>query len=82
MIKPDKLTVKAQEALVDAQGIAGELDQQQVEVEHLFLALLRQEGGTVPSLMNKLGADSEIITDEAEKALEKLPRVHGAGGQV
>jgi ATP-dependent Clp protease ATP-binding subunit ClpB len=82
MIKPDKLTVKAQEALVDAQGIAGELDQQQVEVEHLFLALLRQEGGTVPSLMNKLGADLEIITDEAEKALEKLPRVHGAGGQV
>ncbi len=82
MIKPDKLTVKAQEALVDAQGIAGELNQQQVEPGHLFLALLRQEGGTVPSLMNKLGADLEIIIGEAEKALERLPQVHGAGGQV
>ena len=82
MIKPDKLTVKAQEALVDAQGIAGELNQQQVEPEHLFLALLRQDGGTVPSLVNKLGADLEIITVEAEKALERLPQVHGAGSQV
>ncbi len=82
MIKPEKLTVKAQEALVDAQGIAGELGQQQVEAEHLFLALLRQEGGTVPALMNKLGVDLEMMSDEAERALEGLPRVHGAGGQV
>jgi ATP-dependent Clp protease ATP-binding subunit ClpB len=82
MIKPDKLTVKAQEALMEAQGLAGELNQQQVEPEHLLVSLLRQEGGTVPSLLNKLGADLESIEAEAAASLEKLPRVYGAAGQA
>ncbi len=82
MIKPDKLTVKAQEALVDAQGLAGELNQQQVEPEHMLLALLRQEGGTVPSLLNKLGADLDAIAAEASAALERMPKVYGAAGQA
>jgi ATP-dependent Clp protease ATP-binding subunit ClpB len=51
MVRFDKFTVKAQEAVADAQKIAGELNNQFMEVEHLLLALLRQGGGTVPSLL-------------------------------
>ncbi|RJP33767.1 MAG: ATP-dependent chaperone ClpB [Actinobacteria bacterium] len=82
MVRFDKFTVKAQEAVADAQNIAGERHQQFVEVEHLLLALLRQEGGTVPSLLAKLGADPASIASEVEAALEKIPEVTGAVGQV
>ncbi len=82
MVRFDKFTVKAQEALADAQGIAAERHQQFVEVEHLLLALLRQEGGTVPSLLAKLGADAAAMGAEVEAALEGIPRVTGAVGQV
>jgi ATP-dependent Clp protease ATP-binding subunit ClpB len=67
---------------MEAQGLAGELNQQQVEPEHLLVSLLRQEGGTVPSMLNKLGADLESIEAEAAASLEKLPRVYGAVGQA
>jgi ATP-dependent Clp protease ATP-binding subunit ClpB len=49
MVRFDKFTVKAQEAVADAQNIAGERNHQLIEVEHLLLALVSQEGGTVPS---------------------------------
>jgi ATP-dependent Clp protease ATP-binding subunit ClpB len=82
MVRFDKFTVKAQEAVADAQNIAGERHQQFMEVEHLLLALLRQEGGTVPSLLAKLGADAGVMASEVEAELDKLPRVTGAVGQV
>ncbi|MEW6554374.1 MAG: ATP-dependent chaperone ClpB [Actinomycetota bacterium] len=82
MVRFDKFTVKAQEAIADAQGIAGEHHHQFVEVEHLLLALLRQEGGTVPSLLAKLGADAATMEAEVEAGLEDVPRVTGAVGQV
>jgi len=81
-VRFDKFTVKAQEALADAQNIAGERHHQFVEVEHLLLALLRQEGGTVPSLLAKLGADAATMASEVETGLENVPRVTGAVGQV
>ncbi|MBN2025582.1 MAG: ATP-dependent chaperone ClpB [Actinobacteria bacterium] len=82
MVRFDKLTVKAQEAVADAQKIAGERNNQFVEVEHLLLALLRQEGGTVPSLLAKLGADTAAIASEVEAELGSIPKVTGAVGQV
>jgi len=82
VVRFDKFTVKAQEAIADAQGIAGEHHHQFVEVEHLLLALLRQEGGTVPSLLSKLGADAATMASEVEAALENVPKVTGAVGQV
>jgi ATP-dependent Clp protease ATP-binding subunit ClpB len=82
MVRFDKFTVKAQEALADAQNIAGERNHQFVEVEHLLLALLLQEGGTVPSLLAKLGADAATMASEVEAALQSVPRVTGAVGQV
>ncbi len=82
MVRFDKFTVKAQEALADAQRIAGERHHQFMEAEHLLLALLRQEGGTVPALLAKLGADGGMLASEVEAALDRLPRVTGAVGQV
>ena len=82
MVRFDKFTVKAQEAVADAQNIAGEKHHQFLEVEHLLLALLRQGGGTVPSLLAKLGADTGAIASEVEAELDKMPKVTGAVGQV
>ncbi len=82
MVSFDKLTVKAQEALADSQRLAAERHHQFMEPEHLLLALLRQEGGTVPSLLAKIGADLPSLLAEVEAELEKIPRVTGAVGQV
>jgi len=82
MIRFDQFTVKAQEAIADAQKIAGERNQQFIDPEHLLLALVRQEGGTVPSLLAKLGANASAIASEVEEELDKLPQVTGAVGQV
>ncbi|MDY6795202.1 MAG: ATP-dependent chaperone ClpB [Actinomycetota bacterium] len=82
MVRFDRFTVKAQEAITDAQNIAGENHNQFMDVEHLLLALLRQEGGTVPSLLAKLGADSSAMAAEVEAGLERIPKVTGAVGQV
>ncbi len=82
MVRFDKFTVKAQEAVSDAQNIAGERHQQFIETEHLLLALLEQQGGTVPSLLAKLGADAGSMSLEASQALDKIPQVHGGAGQI
>ncbi len=82
MVRFDKFTVKAQEALAEAQKIAGERHHQFMDTEHLLLALLRQEGGTVPALLAKLGADAAAMAAEVEPALERMPKVTGAVGQV
>ncbi len=82
MVRFDKFTVKAQEAITDAQNIAGERHQQFIDVEHLLLALLEQPEGTVPSLLAKLGADAASIASQVEAALEKVPQVRGVAGQI
>ncbi|MDI6873301.1 ATP-dependent chaperone ClpB [Candidatus Solincola sp.] len=82
MISLDKLTIKAREALADAQRLAGERHHQFIEPEHLLLALLRQEGGTVPSLLEKIGEDPATLSAATASALEKVPKVTGAVGTV
>jgi len=82
MVRFDKFTVKAQEAVNDARNIAGERHQQFIETEHLLLALLEQQGGTVPSLLAKLGADAGSMSLEVSEALDKIPQVHGGAGQI
>src|SRR4030042_1125517 len=82
MVRFDKFTVKAQEAVADAQNVAGERHQQFIEIEHLLLALLEQQGGTVPSLMAELGADAGSMSLAVSDALDKIPQVHGVAGQV
>ncbi|HEY6001159.1 MAG TPA: AAA family ATPase, partial [bacterium] len=73
----DKFTVKTQEAIAAAQGIAERLGQQAVDVEHVLLALLQQTDGAVVPITQKIGADPQALGRELEAALAKLPRVSG-----
>jgi len=79
----DKLTIKAQEAVQEAQNLAGKFNQQEIVPEHLLLTLLRQEEGVVPSIMAKMGVNTQAMIPELEGVLRNLPSVSGAGaGQV
>ena len=78
MISMDKLTVKSQEALQDAVRMASERGHSQVEGEHLFVALLRQEGGVAGELLARTGVPAQKLLSEAEGLLSQLPKVSGA----
>lgn len=75
----DKLTTKAQEALQTAQDVAAQRDQQQIEPEHLFVALSTQTEGLLGSLLHKLGIDPHRLEAVIETGMSKIPQVHGAG---
>ncbi len=75
----EKYTNRAQEALVNGQNIGIEMNHQQLEVEHLHLALLEQKEGLIPKLMNFLGKDPQLLAADLKKELEKLPQVAGGG---
>ncbi len=77
-MKMDKLTVKAQEGIAAARDVAMARHHAEVRPEHLLLALLDQEGGVVPRILAKLGADPQIVRADLEKSLENQPRAHGA----
>jgi ATP-dependent Clp protease ATP-binding subunit ClpB len=77
----DKLTVKAQEAVQAAQGLADHEGHQQIEAEHLLLALVEQEEGVVGALLAKLGARPEAIRRDTQAEIRRLPKVSGASGQ-
>ncbi|HUA29173.1 MAG TPA: ATP-dependent chaperone ClpB [Streptosporangiaceae bacterium] len=82
---PARLTQKSQEALHDAQTTALRMGHQQVDGEHLLLALLDQPDGIVPRLLSTAGADPDKLRLELEAELGRRPRVTGPGvtpGQV
>ena len=76
---PNQLTQKSQEALHDAQTKALRYGHTEVDVEHLLLALLEQRDGVVPRLLGRLDADVDGLARDVERALERRPRVSGAG---
>ncbi|CAB1368153.1 ATP-dependent chaperone ClpB [Denitratisoma oestradiolicum] len=78
----DKFTTKFQQALSDAQSIAVGGDQQFIEPVHLLLALLNQEDGGTASLLARAGGNVAGLKTSLQKAIERLPRVEGHGGEV
>jgi ATP-dependent Clp protease ATP-binding subunit ClpB len=76
-MKLDRYTLKAQEALQDAQGIARRRDHQQVDVEHVLLALLDQPEGMVVPVLQKIGADPNLLRSRLEDELRRIPQVKG-----
>ena len=76
----DKFTLKVQESLQEAQGLAGQYGHQALDVEHLLVSLLKQPESTASEIFKKLGADPRRIEADLRKALEKLPKVEGGGG--
>ncbi len=75
----DKFTIKSQELIQVAQGLAGQLGHQQIDPEHLLKAMLEQPEGIARSILQKLGASPERVLHEVTDALEKKPKVSGAG---
>jgi ATP-dependent Clp protease ATP-binding subunit ClpB len=73
----NRFTEKMQEALRAAQATAVRYGNQQVDVEHLLSALLEQEGGLAPSILNKADLPIEPLKVRLEQELNKLPKVSG-----
>ncbi|QJA06811.1 ATP-dependent chaperone ClpB [Thermosulfurimonas marina] len=78
----DRFTFKAQDALQEAQRIAESRGHQQLEPEHLLKALVEQEGGLVPMILDRLGVNNRLVSSDLDEYLEKLPQVSGTGFQV
>ncbi len=81
-MRMDKLTSKFQIALADAQSLAIGQDHQFIEPAHLLVALLDQQGSTVRGLLTKSGANVNLLRSQLGDALDRLPKVEGAGGEV
>ena len=81
-MRMDKLTTKFQLALADAQSLALGRDNQFIEPVHLMLALLDQEGGSARHLLTRAGVNVNALRSKLGEALERLPQVEGAGGDV
>jgi ATP-dependent Clp protease ATP-binding subunit ClpB len=75
----NRFTEMAQSALSACQLLAGEFGHQQLEPEHLLLSLVRQGDGVAPQILKKLGVDISTVTDDVERALERMPKVSGPG---
>ncbi len=75
----DRFTIKSQEALQEAQRLAEGENQQSIGVEHLLMALIDQEGGTVTPVLERIGANVSLIKSQLKEAIGKKPRVTGAG---
>ena len=80
---PNRLTERSQEAVRAAQGIAARLSHQQIDNEHLLLALLEQENGVASDVLLRAGCDLEKLHQRLMSDLERLPKVavsQGGGG--
>jgi len=81
MLRFEKMTVKAQEAVQAAQEVAASHEHQQMEPVHLLAALVAQADGVVPPLLARLGIRPEALTQDIELELGRLPKVQGFAQQ-
>ena len=75
----DKMTLRVQKALSDANVIAVKYNHQQIEVIHLFAALMEQEDGLIPNILNKMGINNKEVTAKIDAKLSSMPKVLGEG---
>ncbi len=75
----EKFTTKAREALGDAQALASGMGHQEADAPHLALALLRQDGGIVPLVLERMGVSVKALDAACEEAARKRPSVSGQG---
>src|ERR1700724_942702 len=76
--RPDRLTEKTQEAIQQAQTLAQEAQHQEITPEHLLLALLQQQDGTVPPILQQVGVDPTRVASDVKAQLDRMPKVYGA----
>ena len=78
----DKYTQKAQAAILDAQNLAEEQNHSTIDPEHLLLALIRQKGGVVPSLLTRINSDTAAIERAIEQLLAGKAKISGGNSQI
>jgi ATP-dependent Clp protease ATP-binding subunit ClpB len=81
MLRFEKMTVKAQEAVQQAQEVAARHENQQIEPVHLLAAMVAQSDGVVSPLLARLGIRTEALSQEIEREIGRLPKVTGFGQQ-
>jgi ATP-dependent Clp protease ATP-binding subunit ClpB len=80
-IRWEKLTVKSQEAMQQAQGRAAEFGNPEIQPVHLLLALIEDREGVIPAVLEKIGVPTERLESSLHQIEEKLPRVQGGSAQ-
>src|SRR3990167_1850518 len=81
-MRMDKFTHLFQTALADAQSLALGKENQVIEPEHVLLAMLSQENGSISAVLEQSGANLSVLTNELEQAINRFPKVEGAPGEV
>lgn len=76
-----RFTQKSQEALAQAEALAGRFQNPEIRPEHLTVALLEQEGGLLPRILTQMEKDSGALDREASSLAAKGPRVSGAASR-
>jgi ATP-dependent Clp protease ATP-binding subunit ClpB len=82
MISFDKLTIKTQEALRQAQQEASDHGHQQIEPVHLLFSILSPSDSIARAALNKIGVNPDPVADEAKHEIERFPKVSGGVGQL
>ena len=84
-MNPNEMTIKLQEALQSASGLAMRRNHQGIDVEHLLVALLEQADGSTIPILEQAGVSPKSVSTAVEQALQKIPQVQVSGaapGQV
>ena len=75
----EKMTLRVQQSLNEASLIAVKYNHQQVELIHLFTALVEQEEGLIPNIFTKMGVNIKTLNSELKSVLNNMPKVLGEG---
>ena len=73
----DRFTIRGQEAVQEAIGVAEKAENQQVEPEHILAAMMAQAEGVVKPMLGKIGANAQAILSDLEASIAKFPKVSG-----
>jgi len=74
----DKLTIKSQELIQNAQSLASGHNHQQIEPEHILSAMLNEQQGIARSMLNKLGVSGDDVSRELAVVIDRIPKVSGS----
>ena len=75
----ERMTLRVQQALNDANLTAVKYNHQQIDIIHLFSALVEAEDGLIPNIFTKMGINVKMIKIDINNALDKMPKVTGEG---
>ena len=78
----EKMTLRVQQALNDANATAVKYNHQQIDLIHLFSALVEQQDGLVPNIFTKMGVPIDLLKNSINKSLDSMPKVTGSGADA